>query len=39
VLEQIYVVTHAIQQWTDHDSIDLGAQSEQYFDRLYAGAN
>jgi hypothetical protein len=39
VLEQIYEVTHAIQQWADHYSIDLGEQSEQYFDRTYAGAH
>ena len=30
-------VTHAIQQWADHYSIDLGEQSEGFFDRAYAG--
>jgi hypothetical protein len=26
-------------QWADHYSIDLGPQSEQYLDRVYAGAH
>jgi hypothetical protein len=37
VLEQVYEVTHAIQQWADHYSIDLGEQSEGFYDRAYAG--